>query len=35
VFRPISSSVKDTAQTRKEVTGHNVAGRRVCGWNAP
>lgn len=32
IFRPISSSVEDTAQTRREVVSHNAAGAAACGW---
>lgn len=32
VFRPITSSVKDTLQTRKEIVEHNAAGKAACGW---
>jgi len=32
VFRPISSSVLDTDQTRREVLLHNAAGVAACGW---
>ena len=32
VFRPISWSGKDTAQTQREVRSHNAAGREACGW---
>lgn len=35
VFRPITSSVRDTDQTRREVTGHNRAGQAACGWQPP
>lgn len=32
VFRPISWSGKDTAQTQREVRGHNAAGREARCW---
>ncbi len=35
VFRPITSSVQDTTQTRREVTAHNRAGTAACGWSKP
>ena len=35
IFRPITSSVRDTEQTRREVTGHNRAGQAACGWQPP
>lgn len=35
IFRPITSSVQDTPQTRREVTAHNRSGQAACGWQAP
>lgn len=32
VFKPISSSVRDTHQTRVEVFAHNAVGARLCDW---
>ncbi len=32
VFGPITSSVQDTAETRRQIVGHNAAGEAACGW---
>ena len=32
LFRPISSSADDTAETRREVVAHNRVGTAACGW---
>lgn len=32
LFRPITSSMKDTQQTRREIVAHNRVGSGACGW---
>lgn len=34
IFAPLSSSVRDTAETRAGIIGHNRAGKAACGWRA-
>ena len=35
VFKPITTSVKDTQPTKTQVFAHNQVGVKECGWAPP
>lgn len=32
LFKPITTSVKDTQPTKQQVFAHNAVGSKECGW---